>query len=314
MKKRWFVNDFNIKKQAEELGVSVWQAPSLLFLAMGVVSVIVMLVIYFISKNHTSPEYLVLAEVFVVTTIFVAGNTIITSLERLAQINKMKSEFVAIVSHQLKNPLTGINWDIELLISKYKDGLTQKQLDVIKKINNSNILMTRLVNDLLDVARIDQGNLFVSKEKFDIKEVIKKIIVKNDLLAKQMNIKIELDIPEDIPQIVGDEKRLEVAIDNLFSNAVKYNKEGGLVSIEIKKEKKHLEFCIKDTGIGIPDNEQDQIFEKFYRSEKAIRKETGGTGLGLYIAKNIIEECGGKIWFKSYEGEGTEFCFTLPLA
>ena len=309
---KWIKNDLNIKKQAEDLGVNIWQTPSLLFLIMGIVSIVVMIVIYFVSRNHTSPEYLILAEVFVTITIFVAGNMIITNIEKLAQINKMKSEFVAIVSHQLKNPLTGINWDIELLISKYKKGLSQKQLDIIKKINGSNTLMTRLVNDLLDVVRIDQGNLFVSKDKFNIENIIKKTIIKNEPLTRQMNVKIKIEIPDNIPQIVGDEKRLEVAIDNLFSNAVKYNKEGGTVLTKIENKKNKLNLCIKDDGIGIPENEQERIFEKFYRSEQAIRKETGGTGLGLYIAKNIIEECGGEIWFKSNEGKGSEFCFSLP--
>lgn len=311
---KWIVNDLNIKKQADDLGVSIWQTPSLLFLIMGIISIVVMVVIYFVSRNHTSPEYLVLAETFVAITIFVAGNMVITSVEKLTQLNKMKSEFVAIVSHQLKNPLTGINWDIELLISKYKEGLSQKQLDIIEKINGSNILMTKLVNDLLDVVRIDQGNLFVSKDKFNIEGIIKKTIVKNESLIKQMNIKVKVEISNNIPQIIGDEKRLEVALDNLFSNAVKYNKDGGVVLIRVKKKNNELNLCVKDDGIGIPEDEQAQIFEKFYRSEKAIRKETDGTGLGLYIAKNIIEQCNGRIWFKSSEKKGSMFCFSLPLA
>ncbi len=311
---KWIVNDLNIKKQADDLGISIWQTPSLLFLIMGIISIIVMIVVYFVSRNHTSPEYLILAETFVTVTIFVAGNMIITSVEKLTQINKMKSEFVAIVSHQLKNPLTGINWDIELLISKYKKGLDQKQLDIIKKINGSTILMTRLVNDLLDVVRIDQGNLFVNKDKFNIEGIIKKTIVKNESLTRQMNVEIRVEISDNTPQIVGDEKRLEVALDNLFSNAVKYNKEGGVVVIKVEKKNKEINLCVEDNGIGIPEKEQAQIFEKFYRSEKAIRKETGGTGLGLYIAKNIVEQCGGKIWFKSSEEKGSKFCFSLPLA
>ena len=308
------VNDFNIKKQAEDLGVSVWQPPSFLFLVMGAISISVMATVYFVSRKYTSPEYLILAETFITIIIIVAGNIIITNMEKLARINKMKSEFVAIVSHQLKNPLSGVSWDIELLIAKHKSGLNQRQLDIIKKINYSNKIMTRLVNDLLDVARIDQGNLFVRKDKFNIENIIKKVVIKNEPLIKQSGIRINIEAPDVMPMIIGDEKRLEVALDNLVSNAIKYNNKDGTVFIKIEKREKVLIICIKDTGIGIPEKEQDQIFDRFYRSTKAIRKETGGTGLGLYIAKNIIEQCGGKIWFESEEDKGSIFCFTVILA
>ena len=307
------INDFNIKKEAEELGISIWQAPSFLFLMMGIVSAVVMIVVYFVSKNYASPEFLIISEFVIVVIILVTGNMIITNMEKLAKINKMKSEFVAIVSHQLKNPLSAISWDIELLIAKYKNNLEQRQLDIIKKINYSNTVMSKLVGDLLDVARIDQGNLFVKNEKFNLEDVIKKVLIKNEPLTKTQNITIGVKSPEVIPPVIGDEKRVEVALDNLVSNAIKYNKKDGTVLIEIKKNKKDLVVCIKDTGIGISESEKERIFDRFYRSEDAIKKETGGTGLGLYIAKNIIEQCGGKMWFNSKKNKGSEFCFSIKL-
>ncbi len=308
------VNDFNIKKQAEELGVSIWQAPSFLFLMMGLISAVVMVVVYFVSRNYASPEFLVMAEFAIVVIILVAGNMIITNMEKLAKINKMKSEFVAIVSHQLKNPLSAISWDIELLMAKYKKSLQQQHLDIIKKINYSNTVMSKLVSDLLDVARIDQGNLFVKNEKFNLEDVIKKVLIKNEPLTKPQGIKLVVKAPEVIPPVIGDEKRVEVALDNLVSNAIKYNNKNGTVLVEVKKRKKELVICIKDTGIGIPESEKERIFDRFYRSEEAIKKETGGTGLGLYIAKNIVEQCGGQMWFDSTEGKGSEFCFSVKLA
>ena len=174
-------NDLNIKKQAKELGVSVWQAPSFLFLMMGVVTIFIMTIIYFASRNEASPEFLVITETIVVIIIFIIGNIIITNMEKLAQVNKMKSEFVSIVSHQLKTPLTGIGWDVELMLSNYKNGLSEKQVGILKKIEQSNSVMTRMVNDLLDVARIDQGDLSLKKEKINLKDCMIKLMEKFNL-------------------------------------------------------------------------------------------------------------------------------------
>jgi len=301
-------------KECRDYNLGLWQCPGFLFLIMGVVNISSMLGVYIIVKAYDMPEFVVLSVSMVSILIFAVGASIIRGMEQIAVANKMKSEFVAIVSHQLKNPLSGVSWDIELLIAKHKSGLNQRQLDIIKKINYSNKIMTRLVNDLLDVARIDQGNLFVRKDKFNIENIIKKVVIKNEPLIKQSGIRINIEAPDVMPMIIGDEKRLEVALDNLVSNAIKYNNKDGTVFIKIEKREKVLIICIKDTGIGIPEKEQDQIFDRFYRSTKAIRKETGGTGLGLYIAKNIIEQCGGKIWFESEEDKGSIFCFTVILA
>lgn len=309
----WLKNDLDIKKQANNLGVSLWQAPSFLFLILGLVVIFVMTAVFFVSRESITPQQLIIAEALVVAVILSIGNVLIVNMEKLAKVNKSKSEFISIVSHQLKTPITGISWDIELLISKYSKGLTQKQVEILNNIDLSNKTTSKMVGDLLDVARIDQNNLFTAKEEIDIVKIIERVLAKNEVLGKNNRIKIKFLVDDNMPKIVGDNKKTEVVLDNLISNAIKYNRDGGSVSVSVGKDGKRALISIKDTGIGVPKEDQDMIFHKFFRSENAAAKEVDGTGLGLYIAKNIVEKSGGKIWFHSTENEGSVFSISLPL-
>lgn len=307
-----FILNFNIKKESEDLGVPIWQAPSLLFIFMGFFIVIVMLIVYFLTKFDDSPEFLVLSECAVVIMILSVGNMIISNIEKMAEVNKMKSEFVTIASHQLKTPIAQINWELEILLSNYKKGLDKKQLDIIKTISQSKETMARLVNDLLDVAKIDQGKLVLNRDRVNMTEIIDNVVKNNEVLAKASNVEISVIKPEVIPEIFGDKKRIEVVTDNLVSNAVKYIRKKGFVEIRVESDDKNIIVMIKDNGMGIPDRQQGKVFQKFFRSDNAALCHTDGTGLGLYISKNIIEKSGGKMWFKSIEGLGSEFFFSLP--
>lgn len=307
-----FIRKFNIKKEAEDLGISVWQAPSLLFLFMGMFIILMMLVVYFISQFYDSPEVLVISESIVVVVIFSIGNSLIKSIEQIARANKIKSEFVTIASHQLKTPLSQMNWELELLLTKNKAGLNEKQLEIANTIRQSHETMARLVNDLLDVARIDQGRLVLNKEKINLLGIIDNVVENNKILAKASNVEINVIKPDKLPEIIGDKKRIAVVIDNLISNAVKYIEKKGFVEIKIEEDEDKVKVFVKDNGVGIPDGQQDKVFQKFFRSNNAVKYQTEGTGLGLYISKNIIEQLGGKMWFKSIEGIGSDFCFYLP--
>lgn len=308
------IDGFNIRKEAEELGVSVWKAPSFLFIIMGLIIVSVMTAVYYLSKIYDSPELLVLSESSVVAILLIIGNTIIKSVTEIAKANKMKTEFVSIASHQLKTPLAEVNWEIELLVSKFKEGLSLKQLEIIEQIAKSNKKMGRLVNDLLDVARIDQGKLALNPENIDIIEIIKNAVLENKMLASVNNVKVNVFTDGDVPKIYVDRRKMEVVIDNLLTNAIKYTKQEGLVEINVKNnEGDFVEINFSDNGLGIPKNQQEKIFQKFFRSENAVKNQTEGTGLGLYIVKNIVEQSGGHIWFNSKENEGSVFSIMLPI-
>jgi signal transduction histidine kinase len=310
---RKVINEFNIKKQAENLGVSVWQAPSLMFIMMGVVSVTSMLILYNLLRNNESVELLIITEAVTVAVIFTLGSVVIRNFEIVAQANKMKSEFVSIASHQLKTPLSKVSWAAELLILKHKEGLTNEQHQIIERIISANEEMSRLVKDLLDVARIDQGSLFLADERVKLNEIVEEVVKNSKDLAKSFDVKMNVIIESDVPIIVGDKRRALIVVDNLVTNAIKYTDGGGFVEVTLRVEGNNVVCCVKDNGVGIPEDQQGSIFEKFFRSENAVKLRTSGTGLGLYIAKNTIEQSGGEMWFKSIEHVGSLFCFSLPI-
>jgi len=310
----WIINDLNIKKQAKELGVSVWQTPSFLFILMGLVTIIAMTATFYISKNYDDPSILVIAECVVVATIFSIGNSVIQEIEQMARVNKMKTEFVFVASHQLRTPLSAILWEIELLIKKRGKGLNEKQLESLSSISLLSGRMARLVSDLLDVARIDQGKLMLRKDKIDLSAIVDEIVKTLNPLIQSKNLQVVFKKYRYKCLVSGDAEKLRLAVENLVSNAVKYSNNKGKIEIKIKKDGTNLIFSIQDNGVGIPASQQKMVFNKFFRSDNVVKYQTEGTGLGLYIAKNIVEQSGGEIWFQSKEDNGTTFNFSLPVA
>ena len=229
-------------------------------------------------------------------------------------ISKMKSEFISIAAHQLRTPLSAIKWMIEML----KDGdigtITQEQKTFLQKGNDTNNRMISLVNDLLKAEKIDEGIFGYSFEFSKLSDVIEKSINENAQLAQQKGVSIELaEKVKNLPLIKIDKDKLKLAIDNIIGNAIRYNKKGEKVEISVQSNtNKYLEVIIKDHGIGIPKNQMDKVFSKFFRGNNATTTHTDGSGLGLYIAKNVIINHGGTIWIESEENIGTSFHFTLP--
>lgn len=307
-----FINDLNLKKQAEELGVKIWYTPSFLFLMMGLITIIAMTATYYISKNYDSPEMLVIAECVVVAAIFIIGNSIIHQVEQMARLNKMKSEFVSIASHQLRTPLSAIRWETEILLSKFAAGLDKKQKEAIENISQTGQQMGRLVNDLLDVARIDQGRLILKKEKIDLTAITREVIKNVSPLAQAGKVHIVFE-EKNPAWVMGDADKLKLAIENFLSNAIKYTLGKGIVEVSFSEKGECCVFSVKDNGAGIPEGQQKKIFEKFFRSDNALKNNTVGTGLGLYITKNIMEQSGGKVWFQSVENKGSVFNFSIPV-
>jgi signal transduction histidine kinase len=307
------VNDLNIKKQAKELGISVWYTPSFLFMVMGFIAIVLMTATYYISKNYDSPEILVIAECLVTSIIFIIGNSIIHGVEQVARLNKLKNEFISVASHQLRTPLSAMKWETEILLSKLKKGLTERQIESVETIRVMSFRMTKLVNDLLDVARIEQGRMILRKEKVDFMKILKGVLRELDTLFKAKNIRVVFDKEKKIASFISDPERIKMILDNLIGNAIKYITYRGMIEIKLKQSKGFLICSIKDNGVGIPKEQQDQVFNKFFRSDNIVKYQTEGTGLGLYIVKNIVEQSGGKIWFESKEDIGTIFSFSLPM-
>jgi signal transduction histidine kinase len=174
--------------------------------------------------------------------------------------------------------------------------------------------MINLINDLLDVARIEEGKYLYKPIFTDIEPIIKFVI---NSLKKEIDDKkliVGFNGPnEKLPKAKVDIEKIRLVIQNLLENAIKYTKTGGEITVSLKNVENRIQFSIKDTGVGISRDQQDRIFTKFFRAANVVRMETDGSGLGLFIAKNIVEAHGGRIWFESEEGKGTTFYFDLPI-
>lgn len=236
-------------------------------------------------------------------------------ISREKMVERLKTEFVSVAAHQLRTPLSAIRWSISLLREENLSKEDSKEL--IEKCAQSNDRMISLVNDLLNVSRIEEGRYVYELELKDILEITKKSIQAAREEAKKKKVEFKFILPkEKVPQVKVDIEKISLAIQNLAENATHYTKEGGkvLFKIDYNKKRNEILFTIKDDGVGIPKTQQKRIFTKFFRAENVMRMETEGSGLGLFITKNIIESHGGKIWFKSEEGKGTTFYFTLPVS
>lgn len=228
-------------------------------------------------------------------------------------VEKLKTEFVSISAHQLRTPMSAIKWSLQMVLNEDAGPLTEDQRDLLLKAYESNERTVRLINDLLNVTRIEEGRYIYKLEALDLVSILKDLAKFYKEVAAQKNITFETNLPEKVPLIKGDEEKIKLAITNLIDNAINYTLAGGKVTVTLKEGEKELIFSVQDTGIGIPEKEKARIFTKFFRGVEAMKLQTSGSGLGLFIAKNIVEAHGGKIWFESQEKKGTTFYFTIPI-
>lgn len=233
--------------------------------------------------------------------------------QELQKLDKAKDEFIGVVSHQLRTPLTGIRWFTELLLRNKEKNITTEQLDWLRQINASNHKMIKLVDDLLDVSHIETGRKFsINKKIFNLNNLIQEVLKENVFLIKMKKLQVINKIPKTL-KIAADRDKIKQVWQNLMSNAAKYTLPDKVIKISSQPDVvKGLIFSIQDEGIGIPKNQQVRLFEKFFRASNASLQDPDGTGLGLYIAREIIRAHGGDMWLKSEENKGSIFYFSLP--
>lgn len=230
-------------------------------------------------------------------------------------IERVKTEFVSLAAHQLRTPLTAIKWITRSFLIGDAGKITKKQKDLLEKSYKSNEKMVELVNDLLNVTKIEEGRLITKMEPHSLGGMFEKQISEMSELIKQRKINVILEkAGNSLPKVNIDFERINLVVQNLLDNAIKYNLDKGTVTISFKHDNMFLETMVKDTGIGITKPDQERLFSRFFRAENAIKRETEGSGLGLFLCKNIIEKHGGKIWLESEENKGTTIWFTLPIA
>ncbi|MFA5080498.1 MAG: PAS domain S-box protein [Candidatus Paceibacterota bacterium] len=236
-------------------------------------------------------------------------------ITREKEIDKAKSEFVSLASHQLRTPLSIINWYTEMLSGGDAGQLNETQKDYLDEIVIGNKRMIDLVGALLNVSRIEMGTFAVNPIKSNLVKISKEIINDSLIKVKLKNIKLDCNYGKNIPLMRVDPKLFSIVIDNLISNAIKYTPPNtGKISFKISKEINGVLITISDNGYGILKKDKDKIFTKLFRGENIKEKETDGNGLGLYIVKSIVEQSNGKIWFESKENKGTTFYVLLPFS
>lgn len=245
-------------------------------------------------------------------TIFYVGLS--EDITQRKEVDKAKTEFVSLASHQLRTPLSAIRWYSEMLMSKRMGDLNDKQMQYLKEIYHGNIRMVDLVNALLNTSRIDLGTFAVEPEPVNLAEMCQSVLNELNPQIMERQQTTETHFEHAPAQFPADPKLMRIIFQNLLSNSVKYTQPGGHVGAEIEERNGELYISIWDNGYGIPRHQQDKIFEKLFRADNVRQKDTEGTGLGMYIIKAIIDSSNGKIWFESDEDKGTRWHVTLPMS
>jgi len=281
---------------------------------MGIIIISASIVSYLIGTRYiTDPELVALLVLAVSILLFIIAFIITRSFERLAEASRMKSEFINIISHQLRSPLTNIKWTFELLTSKELEVPSRKIEEYLNNVKENIARMVELIDDLLIVSKIEQGTFPIIKKEIFLEDLIKDLVSRFKVFAEASRIDLSFSPQKNLPEVYADPSLLKLVMENLIDNAIRYTKGGGKVELKLTKKEKNVVFEIKDTGVGIPEKEQKYIFRKFFRAENVTKERTRGSGLGLYVCKSVIMRSGGKIWFESKEGKGTTFIFTHPI-
>ena len=258
-------------------------------------------------KGHT-----VLADGHTIMRIHGSAQDITQEME----VDRAKSEFVSLASHQLKTPLTSLRWLTETMLSGVVGTFPPQQMKYITDIELSTMRMIGLVNDLLNVSRIELGKLATQIEEIDVRALAQNVIDEQKHAADERHVALTFTAPENLPPIFADRNAARMIFQNLISNAIKYTREGGTVECELSEgalSHNSLFLRVTDNGIGIPEADKARIFEKLHRASNAKFKVAEGTGLGLYVVKTVIERAGGAITFESVEDEGSTFNVTIPM-
>ncbi len=234
--------------------------------------------------------------------------------QRLKELDEMKENFVYSLTHDLRSPLSAAMGYISLLLSGAFDPLSEKQSDTLSDVKSICERLLSLINDILDYAKIKSGKMEIEPFPADMREIVKTIVKSLEPLGTEKNITLSGETPEEPVEAFIDADKVERLTVNLVSNALKFTPENGSVKVSLEKGEKYFTVAVSDTGIGIPPDQIDTIFGKFSQlKEHQKHSRIKGTGIGLSIAKAIVEAHGGKIWVESKEKEGTVFYYTIPL-
>jgi signal transduction histidine kinase len=243
-----------------------------------------------------------------------AGTVIVLRDVTIEQgVAQAKNDFVSLVSHELRTPMTSIKGYTDLMLKGAVGALNEQQHNFMTIVKSNVDRMAELVSDLLDVSRLDSGRVRLVRERLDLAGVILEISQELTETLRQRELTLEFDLVPGLPRVYADRGRIVQVLLNLLSNAYRYTPAGGTITIAIHALDDEIQVDVADTGIGIPAKDRESVFERFYRADHPAVREQAGTGLGLPIARSLIEMHGGKLWLESEVEIGSTFSFTLPI-
>lgn len=228
-------------------------------------------------------------------------------------IDQEKSEFVSFASHQLKTPITAIRWNIESLLAGRYGELSLKQKEIMDGIYSMNMRIDELISNLLNISRIEQGVFLIEPKPTDFVKICEEVLLEAGPYIEKKGHVLTKNFEPGLPIVSADQKLLRIIFQNFISNAIKYTPANGSINVSLNVRDNEIVFSVANSGEPIPEGEQSKIFGKMFRASNAVEQDSSGTGLGLYIVKEILENCGGRVWFTSKAGEDTVFYASIPL-
>jgi signal transduction histidine kinase/GGDEF domain-containing protein len=244
-------------------------------------------------------------------------NALEKSIQELRKLDEIKSEFVSVASHELRTPLAAIKNAVQLILKGKAGAVNETQVKFLTMAERNINRLMNILNDLLNLSRIESGKMVMKFEELDLRVPIEFILSSFKPQVDGKSIKLQVEVPPEGPAIYGDREKVEQILTNLVGNALKFTPEGGEIVISVKPydgDGNMMAIAVKDSGIGIPSDQLDKIFEKFHQVEGSLQRSVGGTGLGLAITKGLVEAHQGKIFVESEVGKGSTFTFTLPVS
>jgi signal transduction histidine kinase len=237
----------------------------------------------------------------------VAFNRMSSELENL---ERLRRDLVANVSHELKTPISALRAHLENLL----DGVEKAQPETLQVMLAQSERLGRLVDQLLELSRLESGDLPLDRSEIPLRPLVSRVMSEIDVTRSRRDVELAQDVPEDLPPVYADAERIYQVLFNLLDNAVRFTPAGGRVRVTAARRNGAVDVTVADTGPGISAEHLPRVFERFYRVDTARSRDEGGTGIGLAIARSVVEAHGGRIWAESEPGRGSTFTFELPVA
>ena len=303
--------------ECRSIELPLWQCPPILFIVMGFITIVSIIgAALLTSRYFEEPEMpTIVITSFIGVLFLIIGNAIISGFGKVAEASRIKSQFISIISHQMRTPISIFQWTLESLQQNIRKPELQNDTDLnLFSLQEASQRMVRLVNTLLDVTRIESHSLMLQPQDIQLADLVKKLIDNFQRYAETSHVTLVWENHADSdPFVHADRQRIIMIMETLIDNAIRYTVGKGIVNVLLKKEGPCMRFSVSDTGAGIPKSQQKNIFKKFFRASNIMQYQTEGTGIDLFISKYIIEVSGGVIGFVSEEHKGSTFWFTLPI-